>query len=97
MRDLTMMQRLLRKPVNWIVERFYPNGAFYGHGFISMLQSHDTAKDGKISAGVAGYLIQEVIDQGGTKSEKAVTGLNLSGIPVGDWRVTVEQIKEPRQ
>jgi len=89
-----LAQRLLRKPINWLVETFFPMGIFYGDA-LNRQFANMTAYDGKASGetAVAGYLISKANEMGAEDIEIEVKNLTVRGVPSGSWRIRIEKFE----
>jgi hypothetical protein len=91
MSDLTFMQRLLRRPINYAVERFFPNGCFYGDS--DPMQSFEKAGGGIAGRSATLVLIRKGVERGDGFNSVSLRGVTINGEDVGDWVVTVRRVK----
>ena len=89
MSELTLPQRMMRPIINFLVERFYPAGCFYGDG--DPMRTFDGNSGGTIGRAAVMVLIRKVSDSGADKLGADFDGVTVNGEPIGDWRVTVQR------
>lgn len=96
---MTYTQRLMRPILNFLVERFFPNHAFFGNDYLTAFKSHpDLAiKWGSTDMAVAMFLVSRLRKQGATKGTFEATEVTDNGTPVGSWRLTLEKLEETGQ
>lgn len=95
MKKLTLAQRALRPVLNFAVERWFPDGGFWGEAYFEPFRKFDTEKKAKVGYGAAMYLIYSVHGANSSKFTVDLGGVTYNGEAMGDWRVTVEKIQEP--
>ena len=92
----TLIQRLLRRPVNWLVETFYPDGAFYGGNYFTAFdQAVDpsNAAVSSTSAAACGLLICNASEANADELSCTFSGHTMNGKPTGDWRITLKRLR----
>jgi hypothetical protein len=92
---LTLTQRALRPVLNFIVERYFPSGAFFGCSFLDAFDMHDRAK------GICGYSAAMYLQRIARKSNAASLSITMNeitdnGEPVGTWHLEISQIDEAK-
>ena len=91
MTDLTLSQRTLRPVVNFLVERFFPQGAFFGYDLADRFKDAD-GHFGVVGSGAAMYL-QRIMRRGGNDTMHIdMHEITDNGEPVGSYRLTLEKI-----
>ena len=93
-----LWKRWLRKLVNWIVERFFPGMAFFSHGYLDVFRARDEEmmkRGSYIGPSAANYLIRYVSKARGEKLTVELGGYTHGDTPMGDWVLTVEQVRKP--
>lgn len=95
---MNRVQRALRPVVNFVVETFFPKHLFWGKEadpFRAMERVVEKDKKGRSAAMIAAHVIvADVRDMGGSHGVFTLTGVSKSGVPLGDWRITVEKLPE---
>jgi hypothetical protein len=93
--ELTLWQRILRKPLNFIIEKWFPNGAFYGNEFLEPFTHFDERKD-KTGAASALFLVSKVKEHRGTGITVTLTDVFHQGENIGTWEVIVQEVEETK-
>ena len=84
------MQRILRKPINWAVEYFFPDGCFYGDSDpMKTFERNDGETVGRAAVMV---LIRHCNDNDALELKATFSGVTVKGADIGDWRVLVEKL-----
>lgn len=93
---LTITQKILRPILNWTVETFYPDGAFYGGDYLKTLESDNglIEKWGSVEMACAMLITSRLRKRGATSAKLEATDVTDCGEPVGSWMVTIEQVDE---
>lgn len=93
MNKLTKAQRIARPVINFLVERYFPNGLFfYGSGPLLAFDKVDREKKTAIGSMAALALARHAHNSNATKFCIEAEGLTVNNQDLGDWRVTVERI-----
>lgn len=88
------MQRLLRPVLNFAVEKFFPNGAFYGGQYLDSFKRADQKHDTGITGFAAAHYLTSVARESDAGEIKVtLEGCTVSGQPAGDWEVAVKRIQ----
>lgn len=92
---LTVAQKMLRPVLNYLVERFFPEGAFFGKDYLRTLQSSEefTEKWGSVEMACAMFLVSRVRDMNATNAVFEANDITDEGTPVGSWRLTAEKME----
>lgn len=93
MSKMTTSQRLLRPVVNFLVERYFPKGAFFGKEYFTIFKKWDKEK-GSMGYSAALYL-QSIVRE--NDAETMVTRLGdviVNGENVGDWEISIRKMKD---
>lgn len=96
---LTIAQKAIRPFLNFLVERFFPTGAFYGDRYLHSL-SADTQlaeKWGSTEMACAMFITSRLRKMGATEATLEASEVTDRGVPVGSWRVTVEKVEDTDQ
>lgn len=94
---LSLTQRALRPVLNFLVERFFPTGAFHGNHYLHSL-SADTQlaeKWGSAEMACAMFITSRLRKLGATEATFKASDVTDCGVPVGSWLITVEKVQEP--
>lgn len=94
---MTFMQRILRPVLNFMVERYFPKGAFYGHDFFRAFEEAEIDHAPSATTAAGCLLISAMSKDYQTEMIITVEGITLNGEPKGDWRLIVEEIKEEKE
>jgi len=90
---LTKAQRLARPVINFLVERYFPNGLFfYGSGPLSAFDMVDGEKKTAIGGMAAMALARHAHNSSATKLTVDAEAITVNDDDIGDWRITVERI-----
>ena len=96
MTDLTLTQRILRIPINFLVEHYFPNGFFFGNGFCSVFE--EAAKgEGVVNSApkaAAAFLLNYLSQRYSDEVKFEITDVTLRGEPVGRWSITISRETE---
>jgi hypothetical protein len=91
--ELTTAQKVARPVINFLVERFFPNGAFfYGDGPLSHFDKLDSERKSPIGSMAAMSLVRKAHEANASRMSVDIGGMTLNDTDLGDWRVTVERI-----
>ena len=90
MGDITLTQRILRRPLNYVIERWFPKGAFYGNDFLQPFADMDKRK-GKTGGAAALFLVSCVRRVDAEQVTVAMKDVTLNGENIGTWIVTVQK------
>lgn len=92
---MTLWKKLLRRLVNLLVERYFPNSAFFGPKYLDVFQRVPWPADEHSSMMVGScfaYMARTATGNFADEITLTVEGLKLHGEPLGDWRYTFERI-----
>ena len=90
---LTWKQKALRPIVNFVVERWFPAGAFFGCEYFTTLADGELAeKWGSSEMACAAFIMSVVRNANATEAIFTAEGVTHQGNPVGDWRLTIEKM-----
>ena len=92
--ELPVQQRMLRPIINFMVERWFPSGCFFGDDYFKTFKAID---DKKAVTGYAAalYLSQIAILSDAQEIDATMHEVTHNGEPVGTWRVRVFQEAKP--
>lgn len=83
---LSVTQKLLRPVINWLVETFFPSGAFYGHDFFDIFK--DLEKEGYgIAQASTAFITHNMHRMNAEKVKFEIEGVTINGEPVGDFEI----------
>ena len=88
--DLTITQRALRPVVNFLVEWFFPNGAFYGKEYFDAFKKFDGDSIGQASTL---WITHTMHRMNADTLDVEIKGLKIRGEPVGDFEITARLTK----
>ena len=96
MTDLTLTQRILRIPINFLVERYFPDGFFFGNGFCSVFEEAAKGEEVVDSApkAAAAFLLSYLSQRYSDEAKFEITDITLKGEPVGSWSITISRETE---
>lgn len=90
---LTKAQRMARPVINFLVERYFPNGLFfYGKGPLQAFDMVDREKKTAIGGMAALALARHAHSSQATKLTVDAEAITVNDLDLGDWRVTVERM-----
>jgi hypothetical protein len=89
---MNLLQKVLRKPVNFIVEKVFPNHAFYGKNYVEQFKQLD--KEDGIGHCVMTYLLHQADHFNATDISLSVEDVSIKEINMGDWKFTLTQEKK---
>ncbi|AHD09983.1 hypothetical protein [Phaeobacter gallaeciensis] len=87
----TLMQRLLRPVINWLVEGWFPKGCFYGRNYLNDFKVLDQGKD-VVGKTAAMYLQSIMRKADATSIIYEMTEVTERNVPVGSYKLTLEKI-----
>lgn len=86
------MKWLARRVINFLVERYFPNGLFfYGNGPLRAFEEMDDRKGKGIGSMAAIYLARVVAKNGATEIKIEADDVTVNDEELGDWIVTVRR------
>ena len=98
MGDLSLAQRAIAPALNFLVERFFPRGIFYGKDYMKIFDEQKWENMGPTGS-AAFFVSSNLRESNATEGEFTFKGVTSGGEPVGDWRMYVEKMetndKEP--
>ena len=96
MSKLTIAQKALRPVLNFLVERYFPNGAFFGNDYMRDLDSRPdlVEKWGSFEMACAMAITSRLRRAGAVHATFTASEVEDRGVPVGSWRMTVEKIED---
>ena len=91
---MTFTQKILCPVINFLVERFFPNGMFVGSYYWFEVSGNVEASEkwGTPQMASAMLVVSKVRETGATKAVFEAGDMSLDGEAIGDWRLTVEKI-----
>jgi hypothetical protein len=90
---LTKAQRVARPIINFLVERYFPNGLFfYGKGPLRTFDMVDREKKTVVGGMAALSLARHAHNSGATQLMVDAECITVNDEDIGDWRITVERI-----
>lgn len=94
MMGMTIAQRALRPVMRYIVERFFPDGAFFGRRFLrGLITDADLVRTwSSTEMACAMFLVSRMREEGATEATFEASDVTDGGAPVGSWRMTVQKI-----
>jgi hypothetical protein len=87
---MTAMQKILRPVLNFLTERFFPNGCFYGQGYLDNFNYLDDERGIGYAAVLS--LSSSLFEINATDYKIDVEQLSLNGKDMGDWSLTMVQV-----
>lgn len=93
MGNLTTVQKMLRPIINWTVERFFPNGAFYGHSFHNAFI--EVNRGSKLGQASVSWIVHNMHEMNAESVKFELNGMSINGILVGDFVITGELSNRP--
>lgn len=90
MTRLEITQKLLGPVLNFIIERVFPKGAFYGVDYLKIFDETRWESMGP-TAGAAFFIIGSIKDTNATNAKFKFSGVTFNGVNVGDWTMTIEK------
>lgn len=94
---MTLIQRILRPVLNYLVETFFPKDAFYGNDFLKAFERAEIDYAPTAISAAGCLLISELSNSYSTECIVTVENISLHGKPVGSWRLIIEEIKEGKE
>lgn len=95
--NMNFMQRMLGPVINFLVERYFPTGSFYGNsGGLRIFERQDREDDCVLGRTAALMLINRVHESGSHRLDVNVTQHTSNGILTGDWQVTIRRVNMPK-
>lgn len=88
---LTLTQRALRPIINFLVETWFPTGAFYGNRYLSVFEEIDEGH-GVVGYAAAQYLQATLVAANMDKLKVDMYDCTYNGVPSGDYRLVVERV-----
>lgn len=92
-RKLTLMQRLLRPIINWLVETWFPNSCFYGNSYLQDFKDFDKGKD-LIGKTAAMYLQSIMRKADATSISYEMTEITEHDVHIGSYKLTLERMDD---
>lgn len=91
--EMTIIKRLLRKLINFLVERYFPNTFFWGNEFGSAFNKIANGQGAVDTApkAAAAYLINYLSDRYIQEGKFDFGGVSLKGRYVGNWSITIKK------
>lgn len=96
MGKLTCTQLMLRPILNFTVERFFPNGAFFGNDYLGTIKAdkHLLQKWGSVEMACMMFVTDSLREQGATEATFTAESVTKHGAPAGSWEITVRKTGE---
>ena len=89
-------RRFLRWVVNWTVERYFPEGIFWGPDAQKKFENFDKEyRGGKMPLTVYSMLVSRVAESSAVHFSLDIEGLSIKGRDLGDWSMKIDRIREP--
>jgi hypothetical protein len=88
---LTLSQRLARPVINFLVERLFPSGCFYGNSYAEKFRDMD--ESGGVAGQTAAMYLQHIMRKAGaTQITFEFDTVIFEGKEMGSFRLTLEEI-----
>lgn len=89
--QLTLMQRLLRPVINWLVEGWFPKACFYGNAYLDDFKEFDQDKD--LVGKTAAMFLQSIMRKANATSiTYEMTEITDGNFLIGSYKLTLEKI-----
>lgn len=84
----------LRKIINFVVEKWFPNSMFYGNNYFSAFESLDKiSKQERVTGYTAAMYLQSILRKhDATEISYEMIGVEDKGVPLGDYVLTLKRI-----
>ena len=94
---MRVMQKILRPVLNFLIERYFPRGAFFGNEYLTAFDGDMglAEKWGSVEMACSMLITSRVRELGGTHATFEATDIEHSGVQVGTWRLTVDRVSTP--
>lgn len=88
----SLLARLGGEVINYVVERWYPDCAFYGSRYASSLKDFDRAKGSALHTAAVTSLVAATAESGSRFSSATLNNFTLNNEPKGDWLIVVHRM-----
>jgi len=92
MTDFTLFQRIMAPALNWLVEKTFPRGAFYGREYFDIFRKYQK-EDGTLAQASTLWITHAMHEQNADQMDVTINGLTISGERVGDFQITVTRVR----
>jgi len=83
---MTLMQRILKTPLNWLVNTYFPKGAVYGNEYFDIFREVNQPESVLGHASVL-WIIHNMHLLEATELTFELDGITINGELVGDFRI----------
>ncbi len=92
----TYTQKIARPVINFLVERYFPNGLFFfGDGPLKAFDRID--KEGSFVGRSASIVLAKIAhDNNASSLTVEAECVSINSDDIGDWRITVERLRDPQ-
>lgn len=97
MTDLSIQQKIARPVINWLVETFFPNGAFYGRTYFDAFREVQDDDGSALGQASVVWMVHNMHRLNAAHIRVEIEDMSISGEPVGDFVITGALTKSSEQ
>lgn len=97
MTDMSVQQKIARPVINWLVETFFPNGAFYGRTYFDAFREVQKEDGSPLGQASVVWLVHSMHRLNAAEVRVEIGDMSICGEPVGDFVITGTLTKSSEQ